>query len=514
MSGKPTDRIRRRLLGAGAAGAALSWLPGAALADEDFFAAVREAFTSKPAWATELPLIEERCDVVIAGSGGAGLSAALAAAQDLARGISGRPPRVVVLEKARIAGGHTLLASGSFAAEESPAGILGMRAEMMAAGAGRNDVELADVVCRGSWAAKERLAALGVTWCDVPFRAVGAPSARCWNSGASQSGYDYVQALMRGVRAAGVEVRFSTRAESLLLADTGEAMGVFAHDGDGRRILFRAPSIVLATGGFTANRAMIARYRPDIPATMGTTAGARGEAFDGSTGDGILMAAEIGARLRDMDALEIIPFAGGRLIDYVGAEIWLNARGERFVSEGADFLTVRNAMSIQPDGVMWAVTDVKSAKGATFGLKLLDGTVMRAESLAELARGIGCNAAALEETIVRYNRSVAKHWDDDFGIPMTGGTIDTPPFFYGREVFSLHYSSGGVAITPRAEVLTESGKIIPGLFAAGETTGGVHGATKLGGCGLADAFVFGDLAGHAAAQVALARNGFRPFSEG
>ena len=247
---------------------------------------------------------------------------------------------------------------------------------------------------------------------------------------------------------------------------------------------------------------VLKRFAPQLPPDLETTASAGGELLDGATGDGILMAEKAGARLVDMDALQMLPLAGGRLLDYVGGEVWVNDLGRRFVSEGAGFREIERAIAKQPSKSMWVISDARSPKGATLGLKLMDGTVREAGTLEEAARGMRVSYSALQETIERYNRSVRKHWDDDFGIPMRGLPVETPPFFYGREHFALHYSCGGIAITPRAEVLRPDGSVIRGLYAAGEATGGVHGAARVGGCGLTDAFVFGDIAGREAARFA------------
>ena len=260
-------------------------------------------------------------------------------------------------------------------------------------------------------------------------------------------------------------------------------------------------AVIIAAGGFTANRAMIAAFRPDIDPQTPTTANPRGELLDGSTGDGILMAQAAGAKLVDMSAVEVVPFTGGRLTDFVGGDVWLNAEGRRFVSEGETFDVIRSAVEAQPEGRLWVVSDVKSNKGATLPVKLMSGTVASAESLEALAKALQVPFTTLRASIDRWNQSVKSGWDQDFNRPMPAQaqTIDTPPFYYGEERFSIHYTSGGIAISPKAQVLDRDDHPIPGLYAAGETTGGVHGRTRLGGCALTDCFVFGRIAGKEAA---------------
>ncbi|WP_410106853.1 flavocytochrome c [Sutterella wadsworthensis] len=447
------------------------------------------------------PVEEGEADLVIVGSGAAGLSAGLAALEAGVR-------KVVILEKAAIAGGHTMLASGSVSAVFG-ADVDKLIDAMLTAGAGENNPALVETLARQSGAAFEWLAEHGVNWMKTPYRAVGSPGAWSYSTGSAQAGYDYVQCLNRAYHRLGGRILYRTSASSLLFAAAesmdGQARsavaGIFAERPQGPMLLIRTPAVIIAAGGFTANRAMIAAFRPDIDPQTPTTANPRGELLDGSTGDGILMAQAAGAKLADMSAVEVVPFTGGRLTDFVGGDVWLNAEGRRFVSEGETFDVIRSAVEAQPEGRLWVVSDVKSNKGATLPVKLMSGTVASAESLEALAKALQVPFTTLRASIDRWNQSVKSGWDQDFNRPMPAQaqTIDTPPFYYGEERFSIHYTSGGIAISPKAQVLDRDDHPIPGLYAAGETTGGVHGRTRLGGCALTDCFVFGRIAGTQAA---------------
>lgn len=447
------------------------------------------------------PVEEDEADLVIVGSGAAGLSAGLAALEAGVR-------KVVILEKAAIAGGHTILASGSVTAVFG-ADVDKLIDAMLKAGAGENNPALVETLVRQSGAAFQWLAEHGVNWVKTPYRAVGSPGAWSYSTGSAQAGYDYVQCLNRAYHRLGGRILYRTSASSLLFAPAESAdgqarsavAGIFAERPAGPMLLIRTPAVIIAAGGFTANRAMIAAFRPDIDPQTPTTANPRGELLDGSTGDGILMAQAAGAKLADMSAVEVVPFTGGRLTDFVGGDVWLNAEGRRFVSEGETFDVIRSAVEAQPEGRLWVVSDVKSNKGATLPVKLMSGTVASAESLEALAKALQVPFATLRASIDRWNQSVKSGWDQDFNRPMPAQaqTIDTPPFYYGEERFSIHYTSGGIAISPKAQVLDRDDHPIPGLYAAGETTGGVHGRTRLGGCALTDCFVFGRIAGTQAA---------------
>lgn len=241
------------------------------------------------------PVEEGEADLVIVGSGAAGLSAGLAALEAGLR-------KVVILEKAAIAGGHTMLASGSVSAVFG-ADVDKLIDAMLTAGAGENNPALVETLARQSGAAFEWLAEHGVNWMKTPYRAVGSPDAWSYSTGSAQAGYDYVQCLNRAYHRLGGRILYRTSASSLLFA-AAESMdgharsavaGIFAERPQGPMLLIRTPAVIIAAGGFTANRAMIAAFRPDIDPQTPTTANPRGELLDGSTGDGILMAQAAGA---------------------------------------------------------------------------------------------------------------------------------------------------------------------------------------------------------------------------
>ena len=256
---------------------------------------------------------------------------------------------------------------------------------------------------------------------------------------------------------------------------------------------------MLATGGFTANPVMRRRFDPRLHEGLRTTANPEGQTLDGATGDGIAMAEKIGAKTVGMPHIQLIPFIGGRVTDYVGAEVWVNARGERFVNEEERFGTLYEAILQQPDARFWVITDSQSKKNATFGPKLARGAVRAAANLEEVAQAMEIPEAKLRETLRRYNEAVDRNRDDLFGRTVFTQRIDTPPYYFGEERFAVHFTCGGLAIDAHARVLDRSGNPIPGLFAAGETTGGIHGKDRLGGNSLIDCFVFGRIAGEEAA---------------
>ena len=431
-------------------------------------------------------------DVVIVGAGGAGLAAAVAAKEAGAA-------RVLVLEKTIAAGGHTLLSAGSISVPVESSGrdpIAEMAQEMVRAG---GDRRLAEVLARESASLAGWLADMGVRWEPRLFQAVGAVSRRNLSPGAMRGGFECVQALAARAKTLGVEMHFMELAKHLYVKD-GKIRGVLTESSDGSRRLYEARAVILATGGFGANVALRRLYRHELDGDYTTTADPLGRLGDGATGDGVLMAQRVGARLVDMDAVQLIPYNGGRVLDYAGAEIWLNAEGRRFVNEEAPFSRIEAALQEQTDAMMWALTDAKSQKGANIAIKLASGAVRTADSIEALARGMHLSVNVLRETLKRYNRMVREGKDTDFGRKILTQTIDTPPFYYGVEHLCIHMTLGGVAVDSDTHVLDREGRVMDGLYAAGEVTGGVHGRRRISGNALTEAFAFGRLAGRNAAR--------------
>ena len=438
-------------------------------------------------------------DVLIVGAGGAGLAAAVAAKEAGAQ-------RVAVFEKRAVIGGHTMLAAGTVTVaggsrEADPAAA--MAREIVEAG---GNPELAEVMARESSELPVWFSGMGVKWEPKFFRAVGAVSARNMSTGSIRGGYEFIQALNTRARALGVRIFLSTDVTDLLR--TGDNIsGVVTRTPDGFEAHHRARTVILATGGFGANTEMRMRFNPTLDSSYRTTADAMALTGDGATGDGIRMAVEVGAALADMEAIELIPYNGGRVLDYSGADMWLNSEGERFVDETLDFHSIQEALTRQPGHTMWVLTDAKSKKGVRIDAKLAAGIVMKADTLGEAARAMKIPESTLRKTLDDYNCTARGQKADPFGRTLFTQTIDTPPYYFGAERLGIHLTSGGIVISPRAEVLDTRSQPIPGLFAAGETTGGLHGVRRLSGNALTDAFVFGRIAGREAAKKAAEKAG-------
>lgn len=446
---------------------------------------------------------QPECDVLVIGSGLAGLSAAVSAREAGAGS-------VVVLERERFVGGHSALANGYFAAErrkgrkesEYRAAVQQMIDDINQTGKGRGDPELVRVLAEESGEAVEWLSGMGVVWMEHTYEALGGLRPRCYLSSFVRAGYDYVSAVNLRARELGVTIRFSATVQRV--GRDGEG-GFLVHYITGvEPKVFHARSVVIASGGFGDNPQMRRRYDPRLGLEFTSTANPYGESHNTALGDGIRIGESLGAATVDMDQILSIPYSGGRLTNYVGADIYVNAQGERFVNEAAPMEEISKALWALPERSFWVITDSQSAKGATRDVKLIKGIVKTADTIEQAAQGMGIKPQVLKATMKRYNEAADRGEDPDFGRKTFTQRIDKPPFYYGRERPFVHFCNGGLRIDAKGELLDAQGAVIPGVFAAGEVTGGVHGHGRLGGASLSDCVVFGRRAGRSAWEYARA----------
>lgn len=308
---------------------------------------------------------------------------------------------------------------------------------------------------------------------------------------------------------------FAQTAAQRLLSGASGVEGVEARDNRGLATL-AARSVILASGGFARNPAMVARFAPHL-----RNAQARGG--EGNTGDGISMALELGAAVADMAhvsgtfgvALPHYPSLESRPGDelmlrmamYRGA-IAVNLGAERFADESLSYKTLGGLCLAQPGGVAFQVFDqpimAQSAKAPTlndFEDAFAKGVIRQAGTLPDLAQSVGLDAVKLSATVDRYNAFVANGCDEDFGRRTLGGgygrpvPIRTPPFYVLPCCTALLSTYCGLRVDRAMRVIDKEGAPIPGLYAAGETTGGFHGAGYMSGSALGKAAIFGLAAG-------------------
>ena len=445
-------------------------------------------------------------DVAIAGSGLAGLAAAVAAAEAGTR-------RITIFEKMPVIGGHSAVSTGYFSAvkripgrpeAEYRSAVRAMMDDMMATGRRRGDVRLIRKLVEESGDAVNWLSRMGVVWMPDTYEALGGMSPRSYISSFVRGGYDLVYALNRQARRLGVRIRFSSPVTSLA-PDPASGLCRVEFRSQGKASAILARSIILATGGYTDSVALRSRYDPRLTAAFTTTANPYGDGAASNTGDGLVMAQKLGADAVDLDQILTIPFSGGRITNYVGPDIYLDEQGHRFVNEAASMEDISKAVWDLPGKTFWVLTDSQSSKGASRNAKLINGIVKTANSLPEAAREMGIDPEALEEELQIYNECARTGKDPYFHRTTFTQQINKPPFYFGRERPYIHFCNGGVRFDTEARVLRKDGSPIPGLFAAGEVTGGLHGHGRLGGTSLPDCVVFGRTAGRNAARLALSR---------
>lgn len=455
----------------------------------------------------EEPEVETKeTDVVVIGGGGAGLAAAITAADNGAE--------VILLEKMPRLGGNTLISGCAYNAvdpeRQSKQGIedsIDLHFQHTYEGGDKKgDPELIRVLVENALDGLHWLESLGCEFKDEVYTVLGALWPRS-HTNVKPLGTGYIEALENGANERGVEIYLDTKAEELLQDEDGRVTGVKAVDADGNEIIFTArKGVVLATGGFAANVELRSQYDSRLTAEIPTTN------HPGATGDGIVMAEKVGAEFVGMEYIQLLPTGdpetgslAGWLAPGVDQMIYVNKEGKRFVAEDERRDVMTNALFEQTDALMYVVSDANSVWEVTsFGEteeQLVEmGKVLKADTLEELAEKINVPADALVETVARYNEAVENDHDPDFGKKLLGHKIETPPFYASPRVPTVHHTMGGVKIDTLARVISKDGNPIPGLYAAGEVTGGIHGTNRLGGNAIADIIVFGRIAGESAAN--------------
>ena len=298
-----------------------------------------------------------------------------------------------------------------------------------------------------------------------------------------------------------ITLLLDTTADKILM-DGDQAVGIHATGKTGNNVTVNAQSVVLTSGGFGANLAMVEQYKPELKGFMTTNA-------PGIQGQGIEMATEVGAATVDMDQIQIHPtvqYDTAALITEGlrgDGAILVNAEGQRFIDEVGTRDVVSAAEIAQTDSYSWLVVDQKMVDAsAVIQGYIKKGYTVTGEDYKALAEAMGVDAAAFEETMTKWNGYVADKKDPDFNRTSFAEPLDTAPYYAIKVTAGVHHTMGGVKINTSTEVLNEQDAVIPGLYAAGEVTGGVHGANRLGGNAVADFTVFGRIAGQNAAAHA------------
>lgn len=449
----------------------------------------------------------QSADIVVIGAGGAGMSAAIEAAQNGAT-------NVVILEKMPITGGNTVRATGGLNASETKYqkrdGIEDSNElfyeDTMKGGKNLNDPELVKTLVENSAQAVDWVNSIGGDL-SVVGQFGGASVKRIHRpSDTSAVGPMLVKTFNAKLDKLGIPVLLETRATRIIADKDGRITGVEAEDENGIFVI-GTKAVVLATGGFSANSQMVAEYAPQLKGFITTN-------HVGATGDGIEMALELGAGLKDIEQIQTHPTVNPDTATMYtegvrgNGAILVNNDGKRFVNELDTRDVVSAAIMAQPNGESWLVFDTAVRESLSAIEKYInEGIIVEADSIKELAQKTGINEANLVATMEKYAQMQAAGQDSEFGRKSMEVPLSKPPYFAGLAKPAVHHTMGGVKINKETQVLKEDGSVIPGFFAAGEVTGGVHGANRLGGNAVTDIVVFGRIAGDSANKYVLDNGG-------
>ncbi|UFS69028.1 flavocytochrome c [Geomonas sp. RF6] len=442
----------------------------------------------------------EKADVVVIGAGAAGFTTAITAHDAGAK--------VVIIEKQPITGGNSMLAAGGMNAAETvfqkKKGIKDsvelMYKDTMVGGGELNDPALAMILAKNSASSVDWLTSLGADLSDVG-RMGGASVDRTHRpKGGSAVGAHIINVLRKNAADRKIDIRMNSKVVKIVEDAKGNVTGVVVEGKHSGPYTINAKAVVITAGGFSANPERVAYYRPEY---KGMTTSNQ----PGATGDGIDLGTAVGADVKDMKEIQIHPTvaAGSRILITEAVRgngaILVNQEGKRFVNE----LTTRDkasaAILAQTGKSAYLVFD----EGVRQSLKQIDGyfhldLVQQGATVRGLAAALKVPADALEATIANYNKAVETKTDAEFKRPDMPRPLKTPKYYAIAVKPGVHYTMGGLKITTESEVVAKDGKPIPGLFAAGEGTGGVHGKNRLGGNSISQTVTFGRIAGASAVK--------------
>ena len=519
--------------------AAAAALANAGLKAEDFMQAV-EAKAAEDA--------TYEADIVIVGAGGAGMTAALTAAAE--------GQKVIIVESQPIVGGNSVRATGGMNAGDTPyqdkaafaqeagveKGIAAadayadneavaalaatvktqweaykanpegyfdsvelMQLDTLVGGKGINDVELVKVMAENSAAGIEWLRNYGIDLVNTGAFGGASVNRIHWPKvdDKKTSVGAYMIPLMEKAcnEEENIEILFETTAHTIIMTE-GAAAGIIAEGKNGETITVNAKAVILATGGFGANLEMVASYKPELEGFMTTNAA-------GLLGQGIAMAEKVGAATVDMEQIQIHPtvqFDTAALITEGlrgDGAILVNAEGKRFIDEVGTRDVVSAAEIAQTGSYSWLIVDQAMLDAsATIAGYVKKGFVKTGATYEELAAACEMDAANFAATMEAWNGYVAAKNDPDFGRVSFANPLNNAPYYAIKVTAGIHHTMGGLKINTQTQVLNTEGEAIPGLYAAGEVTGGIHGANRLGGNAVCDFVVFGRIAGAEAAAYA------------
>ena len=453
---------------------------------------------------------DESFDVVVIGAGGAGFSAAIEAKNAGAN--------VVLLEKMPAVGGNSLISGAEMNVAKNwvqpKLGITDDSPELHAedtykGGDKKGDMKVINVMTHQALdAALWCRDYLGVNFEEDNLFFFGGHSRKRALIPVGHTGTEFIAKFQAKADELGIPVITNMKAEELIKDKDGRVVGVKATM-DGNTYTFNAKGgVVLATGGFGANPEMVKKYNPKIDERFKTTDA------PGTTGEALYMAERAGAELVNMGYIQTYPICDpiSGVIELIAdarfdGAIMLNQEGKRFVEELERRDVLSEAILEQTGAYCWvlwndkigAISNTVKAHPTEYEAFTKQGIMKTCDDLKCIADFTKIPFDQLKATTDRVTSMAGKGNDKDFNhrsglVDMTQGK-----YYVIKAVPSVHHTMGGVTIDPETHVIGKDGKAIPGLFAAGEVTGGIHGKNRVGANAIPDALSFGRIAGIGAA---------------
>ncbi|XJS10958.1 flavocytochrome c [Aerococcaceae bacterium WGS1372] len=456
---------------------------------------------------------EDTYDVVIIGAGGAGLSASIEAAE------AGKS--VLLLEKMPAVGGNTLISGGEMNAPgnwvQEKLGIADKDSvelyyqDTFEGGNEKGDPEIIQVLAENALASAEWLKDhVGVEFYEDQLFQFGGHSIERALIPHGHTGQELIIKLKNKADEVGVTTYLDTKATKLIQDENNRIVGVEATHNDGTNYVFHANNgVIITSGGFGANVEMREEANSEYGEEYLSTVTV------GSTGDGLVMAEEVGAALTNMSSIQTYPVANPEtgmislLADtrFDGA-ILINQEGQRFVEELERRDVISKAILEQTGSYayqLWndeldQISHSKELHEAEYNELLESELLVVGDTIEEVAEHFDIDPAALQETVDKVNQYAKDGKDPDFNHRSGLRSLEKGKYYLMKCKPSVHHTMGGVVINTQAQALDTEGNVIEGLYAAGEATGVVHGENRLGGNAIAEAITFGRIAGQEIAK--------------
>lgn len=449
---------------------------------------------------------EQTFDVVVVGSGGAGFSAAIEAKE------AGKS--VVLIEKMPAVGGNTLISGAEMNVPnnwvQEKLGIKGDSPEKMAEDTIKGGDELGDphmiqVMTENALDAATWLKDnIKVEFLDDQLFQFGGHSYKRALIPKGHTGQEVITKFRAKADKLDIPIKLNTTAKELI-QENNRITGIKAENKEGQMITYKSKNgVVLTTGGFGSNVEMRKKYNEKMDESYMSTV------TEGSTGDGIIMAEAVGADLTNMENIQTYPICNPKtgvislLADtrFDGA-ILVNQEGKRFVEELERRDVISNAILEQTGGYTYQLwnDDINKISGtmkvheAEYEELLKQKMIVKADTLEEAAAFFDIDIQNLKETVKKVNQYAKNGKDEEFNHRGELVSLAKGPYYIEKAVPSVHHTMGGLVINDKTEVLNKDGQPIPGLYAAGELTGVIHGSNRLGGNAITDIIVFGRIAG-------------------